>query len=111
TAEWYDALPVEEREALRQIPALEGLDPAKPFDDAARDLFLRAVYQAPSNIALVPFQDAMGGRQRINTPGTMDAANWSYRTEQSVEELLDDGAATERLAALVADTGRAPRKS
>jgi glycogen operon protein len=109
TAAWYDALPREEREALRQIPALEGLDPARPFDDAARDLFLRAIYQAPSNITLVPFQDAMGGRERINTPGTVDGANWSYRLDRTVEALREDGATLERLSALATETGRTPR--
>jgi 4-alpha-glucanotransferase len=110
TAGWYDGLAPEEREALRQIPALESLDPAKRFDDATRDLFLRAVYQAPSNIALVPFQDAMGVSDRINTPGTVDAANWSYRLDRTVEALLDDRDTLERLASLATDTGRTPRR-
>ncbi|HVV53122.1 MAG TPA: 4-alpha-glucanotransferase [Polyangia bacterium] len=110
TAAWYDRLSPEEREALRRIPALDHLDPGRPFDDAARDLILRAIYQAPSTIALIPYQDAMGLRDRINTPGTVDAANWSYRIDKTVEELLADRATTERLAALAADAGRAPRK-
>jgi 4-alpha-glucanotransferase len=109
TAEWYDNLSPEEREALRRVPALESLDPAKPFDDATRDLFLRAVYQAPSNIALCPFQDAMGSRDRINTPGTLDAANWSYRIAETVEALLEDRETLERLFSLATDTGRTPR--
>jgi 4-alpha-glucanotransferase len=111
TAEWYDHLPREEREALRQIPALESLDPEKPFDDTARDLLLRAVYQAPSTIALVSFQDAMGSPDRINTPGLVDAANWSYRTDRTVDELLADDATLARLASLATDTGRTPRSS
>jgi glycogen operon protein len=108
TAEWYDNLSADERQALRQIPALERLDPDRSFDEGIRDLFLQAVYQAPSTIALVPFQDAMGSRARINTPGTVDGANWSYRTERTVEELLADRATTARLAALAAETGRTP---
>jgi glycogen operon protein len=108
TAAWYDRLSPEERQALREIPALEHLAPEKPFDDATRDLILRAIYQAPSTIALVSFQDALGRRERINTPGTVGASNWSYRTGKTIEELLADEATIERLAGLATDTGRAP---
>jgi glycogen operon protein len=112
TAAWYDALPTAEREKLRRIPALAALDPARPFDEGARDLFLRAIYQSPSALALVLFQDAMGSRDRINTPGPPDAAagNWSYRIDRTVDELLSDGATSDRLARLAADTGRAPAR-
>jgi glycogen operon protein len=108
TAEWYDRLSREDRQALRQVPTLERLDPERPFDEATRDLLLRAIYQAPSTIALVSFQDALGLRERINTPGTVRARNWTYRTGRTVDELLADAATLERLAGLAADTGRAP---
>ena len=60
-------------------PPLGGLDPTRPFDDRVRDLLLAALYAAPSTLALIPFQDALGTRERINVPGTVDAANWTYR--------------------------------
>ncbi|HVV49998.1 MAG TPA: 4-alpha-glucanotransferase [Polyangia bacterium] len=106
TAAWYDALPPEERERLRQIPALKSIDPGKPFDDQVRDLLLRAIYEAPSTISLVTFQDAMGSRERVNVPGKVDPANWTYRTSATVEALLADASTIERLAALAADSGR-----
>src|SRR5204863_2662293 len=84
TAAWYDGLPVEEREKLRKVPALASLDPARPFDDQTRDLFLRALYQAPSVLALVPIQDALGTRERINAPGSDTPNNWTFRLERSV---------------------------
>jgi 4-alpha-glucanotransferase len=111
TADWYDALTPEEREKLRGIPALQSLDPAQPFGDEPRDLILRAIYQAPSTLALVPFQDALGTRDRINTPGTTGPENWSYRTHVTVDELLADDGTGERLAALAVDSGRKPPKS
>ena len=57
---------------------------------------------------LVLFQDAFGTRERINTPGTVDAANWAYRMPVTVEELSSDQATTERLAQLARDAGRSP---
>ena len=102
TAAWYDALSPEEREKLRTIPALRSLDPAKPFDDQARDAILRAMYAAPTL-----FQDAIGSRERINSPGTVEAANWAYRSEKTVDELLADEGTMDRLARLAVETGRA----
>ncbi|HKO93151.1 MAG TPA: 4-alpha-glucanotransferase, partial [Polyangiaceae bacterium] len=107
TADWYDALSREEREKLRTIPALAALEPDQPFDAHARDLILRALYAAPSTLALVLLQDALGTRERINTPGTVDPANWAYRMQQSVDELLADQENSQRLAQLAEQTGRA----
>ncbi|HET6146721.1 MAG TPA: 4-alpha-glucanotransferase [Polyangia bacterium] len=109
TAEWYDALGKEQREALRKLPRLGDLDPDKPFDDGVRDRLLATVYGAPSALALILYQDAIGTRERINRPGTVDAANWSYRIDRSVEELENETAHAERLARLATETGRAPR--
>jgi 4-alpha-glucanotransferase len=108
TAEWYDALSIEEREKLRKIPALASLDPQAPFGSRTRDAFLQAIYEAPSTLALVLFQDALGSRERINTPGTVDAANWSYRMPMTVEALAAERREAERLARIATTTGRAP---
>ena len=64
-----------------------------------RDAILELVYGAPSELCLVPFQDAMGARERTNTPGTVNDQNWSYRLPAPVQELARD-AAVERLRAL-----------
>jgi 4-alpha-glucanotransferase len=108
TAEWYDGLSAEDRERLRKIPALRELDPAAPFDERVRDLLLAAVYRSPSALALVPIQDVMGTRERINVPGTVAPSNWSLRLSATVEDLLADEATNERLARLAAEAGRNP---
>jgi 4-alpha-glucanotransferase len=108
TADWYDHLPAAERAALLKLPGLGELDPARPFDDGVRDALLKLIYSSPSTLALVPFQDAMGSRERINVPGTVDPANWTYRMAITVDALADDSATTNRLAKLASDTGRDP---
>jgi 4-alpha-glucanotransferase len=108
TAEWYERLSPEEREHLRQLPGLSGLDPKEPFDDRVRDALLRVIYAAPSTLCLVPFPDLMGTKDRVNAPGTVGAANWTMRAERSIAELLADEAGTTRLARLADDSGRAP---
>jgi 4-alpha-glucanotransferase len=102
-ADWYDALPPAERQALLRIPMLARLaGDASRFDDAVRDALLECVYASGSDLALIPFQDAFGARERVNVPGTVNAENWTYRMPIDVGAL--EG--TERLAALAARTGR-----
>ncbi|MDP9037344.1 MAG: 4-alpha-glucanotransferase [Myxococcota bacterium] len=108
TAEWYDSLSEDARAKLRELPSLTELDPGKPFDERTRDLLLAAVYGAPSTLSIVPFQDAMGTRERINVPATVNAVNWSYRMDRTVDDLLSDQANTDRLARIAADAGRSP---
>jgi 4-alpha-glucanotransferase len=107
SAEWYDALSVQRRAELLRLPHFAGLDPERGFDDRVRDALLKTLYSAPSTLAVVPFQDAMGLRERINVPGTVSDANWSYRLPMDVEALLADEPAISRLAVLAAETGRA----
>ena len=110
TAAWYDGLTLEERTKLQAVPGLGELDPQKPFDDRVRDLLLRVIYAAPSTLSLIPFQDVMGSRERVNVPGEAGAGNWSYRIGQTIDQLADDRANNERLARLAAETGRAPAR-
>ena len=98
---------LEDRERLRRIPALGGLDPAEPFGPAARDAVLRAIYASPSTLTLVTLEDLLGGRGRINDPGTPDG-NWTYRAPATIDELGADEELTARLATLASETGRAP---
>ncbi|HMI85419.1 MAG TPA: glycogen debranching protein GlgX [Polyangiaceae bacterium] len=106
TADWYDKLSVDERRELLHLPGMANLDPERGFDDRVRDALLKLIYGAPSTLALVPFQDAMGTRERINVPGTMTEENWSYRTAMDIDTLLGDETATQRLAALAGETDR-----
>jgi isoamylase len=106
TADWYDQLTVEQRTEFLRLPGLTDLDPARGFDDRVRDAILKTIYGAPSTLAIVPFQDAMGSRERVNVPGTLAQENWSYRLAMDVETLLGDEATSSRLAALSAETDR-----
>jgi 4-alpha-glucanotransferase len=107
-AEWYDSMPAVERAAFVQLPGLEALRRrgAARFDDAVRDTILGVVYGAGSDLLLLPFQDALGTRERVNVPGTVNDENWSYRMTGDVAQLLAGGATAERLRGLAARTGR-----
>jgi 4-alpha-glucanotransferase len=58
---------------------------------------------------VLPWQDVLGTRDRINLAGTMSDSNWAYRMTQNVEQLLEDPqsrASAERLAWLTASARR-----
>lgn len=106
-AEWFDGLPAEERDALMKVPGTEPIREAHRFDDRVRDALLQLLYQAPSRITILPLSDLLGTRERINTPGTVGSANWSFRMPESLAQLAQRVADRDRLRALAVATGRA----
>jgi len=106
-ADWYDALEDAEWRAFVDIPALAPLRERglRRFDSDVRDIILACVYGSGSDLILLPFQDALGSRGRVNVPGTVNAENWTYRMPVDVAEVGE----IERLADLAARSGRLGR--
>jgi len=107
-ADWYDGLTEAERSAFLAIPGLARLRERAPerFDAQVRDELLDLVYASGSDLVLLPFQDALGTRERINVPGTMTEANWTYRMPMEMAALAGDLATTRRLRELAARSRR-----
>jgi 4-alpha-glucanotransferase len=135
-ADWFEALSGEERTQLLALPQLEALreragvlpapvvvrapspgesppEPPRalagplPFDAQVRDALLALIYSAGSALALLPFQDLLGARERVNLPGTVSDDNWTYRIPMDMVALAADQATRERLGVLAARSGRA----
>jgi 4-alpha-glucanotransferase len=69
-AVWWEALTPIERKRF---------GPDSPhYDAAVRDHILERIYNAGSNLVLVPIQDVFGWPDRINLPATISDANWTY---------------------------------
>ena len=66
--------------ALRQAPA--------EFTPEVHEALLAAAETSGADLCVVPWQDVLGTTERINLPGTVQEANWSYRMPHPVEELL-----------------------
>jgi len=107
-ADWWDGMTDDERAAFVALPALAPLRARGrvPFDEGVRDAVLGLVYGAGSDLLLLPFQDALGLRDRINVPGTVTAENWTYRMPRDLSALHADRAAVDRLRALAIGAGR-----
>lgn len=110
-AEWWNAAPADERARMLRMLALA---PAATRDTGiafaqVRDAVLAALYASPSRMVMIPIQDLFGWRERINLPGTVGSANWSWRLPFAIEDLRDDPALAARLAELRAMAIRAGR--
>jgi 4-alpha-glucanotransferase len=108
-ADWYEALPTEERTQLLALPGLARLRERAPeaFDGEVRDALLALIYGSGSDLALLPFQDLLGARERVNLPGTVSDDNWTYRIPVDLVVLASDRGTTARLRGLAVQSGRA----
>jgi 4-alpha-glucanotransferase len=100
-AEWWRELPSAERREFAESLSLNGLDCKAPkLDDRGIDTILAALYSAASRYAFVPIQDAFGWEERLNTPGTQNAANWTWRLPFELEKCQANSEVVARAAAL-----------
>jgi 4-alpha-glucanotransferase len=101
-AEWWDSASLQERQGLLGLPVIReaGLSQESPYSDRTRDTLLEVLFAARSRLLILPIQDILGWRDRINTPGLVSDANWTWRLPWPVEDLMTDPAAVERAAFL-----------
>ena len=101
-ATWWEGMGFDERRhALTEIPSLRAVASRRDvekFGPEVHDAILDALYGAGSDWLLLPIQDVLGTRERVNTPATVGAANWSYRLASTIEELRRDERAMRRFA-------------
>jgi 4-alpha-glucanotransferase len=108
-AAWWDELPRAEREQMLRMLKIGSADAATVPFEVIHERMLAALYSAASKLVVVPLQDLLGWRGRINLPGTVGPANWSWRMPVDVEEALTAQAFQEslrRLRDLVRRTAR-----
>jgi 4-alpha-glucanotransferase len=106
---WEEELTPEMRRALAAVPAFAALhDAGDRLTDAVHVALLDGLYGASSALVVVPFIDAYAGRERINVPSTVSAANWTYRLPWTVGELRGEAGAAlgRRLRDLAARSAR-----
>jgi len=100
-AVWWESLTLGERRRF-------GSD-SPQFDAAVRDRLLEIMYNAGSNLVLLPIQDLFGWRDRINLPATISDANWTFVLPWPCDTMMLQPEAMERANALASwsyQTGR-----
>jgi 4-alpha-glucanotransferase len=100
---WEGATDEERRETARAFPEFEGVRVEQRCTPFIHHALLAAAMQSGSDLCVLPWQDVLGTRDRINLPGSMSDSNWAYRIAQDVDALLSEPetrGAAERLARL-----------
>lgn len=109
-ADWWESASPQEREATaRAYSTFHGLPVTQTFTPEIHKAMLSAALQASSELCILPWQDVLGTKDRINLPGSMSDANWAYRIAQYAEDLLQDPqtkAAAEQMERLTREGGR-----
>ncbi|MBI2877988.1 MAG: 4-alpha-glucanotransferase [Candidatus Tectomicrobia bacterium] len=100
-AVWWDEMEEEQSEVLK-LPALAHLREAevRRFNPIVQQALLDLLYGAGSDLVILPIQDLFGMRDRINTPGTTHAENWTYRLPWEIHQLESDPQLKEQTASL-----------
>lgn len=90
--EWWEALPEWERRAARELPSLASVPEERcaRYTEEVREALLESVYRAPSRLALLPVQDVLGLRDRVNVPNTVGPENWSWRLPWTTATMRED---------------------
>jgi 4-alpha-glucanotransferase len=110
-ADWWRAASMGERlQFARLLGNGDAIDVKRDdLDDCAIDAIIGSLYSAPSHIVITPVQDLFGWDGRINTPGTVNDANWKWRLPFSLDGFAHNSKVVQRAAALRAIAARCGR--
>jgi 4-alpha-glucanotransferase len=91
-AAWWEDLGAEERAAVTALPELQGRakDLRPTFTPAVHEALVSLLSGSGSDLVLFLLQDLLGTKERINTPATVGAHNWTYRLPAVVDDLRAD---------------------
>lgn len=85
---WMISLPWEREAVCRTFPELNSFQPPPAdFTPELHEALLRAALNASSGLCVLPWQDVFGEVERVNLPGTVSDANWTYRMKPEAEVL------------------------
>jgi 4-alpha-glucanotransferase len=106
---WWEKLADWERTEQLKQPQLSELGFEKRFVPEVHRALLDLAYSSSSDALLTPVTDALGWKDRMNTPGTVGPHNWTFRLPWTVERLFTEPeplAAAQHLAHLAERYGR-----
>src|SRR5262249_36861853 len=75
---------------LMEFAGMRDHEPPREFTDELWEAYTRAVLKSTSWLVIFQITDVFGWKTRFKTPGSVAAANWSYRLEPTVQQLNRD---------------------
>ena len=105
--EWWESMPDWQRANAWEMITGKKTDGKIPFDAGTRNQILRRVLGGASRMVVLPLQDIIGAGDRINTPGTVNNENWTYRAPLEPAQFHTTyGEEMRAFAELIKETGR-----
>ncbi len=102
---WWEELPAKDRAGLSKLANFG----EEVSDDGRLAALTDMLLASGADLTLMLAQELLGDRRRINTPGTVGGANWTYRLPSPIESLMTDADVTarfERVRRIARDTDR-----
>jgi 4-alpha-glucanotransferase len=93
---WWEGAPADEKEAVLAIPSVRARLAEEDrlralathgLPDPVRDALIETLYASGADVLILPIQDVVGWRDRINQPATVGAANWTWRLPWPVDRM------------------------
>jgi 4-alpha-glucanotransferase len=99
-ASWWERASEDERRKVSAIGTVQRLTNGAGIVhaslDQVRDVLLESLYASGSDLLLLPIQDVFGWRDRINEPGTVSDANWTFKLPWPIDRAGETPDARER---------------
>jgi 4-alpha-glucanotransferase len=91
-ATWWEGLGAEERKAVAALPELapHAAELGAAFTPQVHKALVDLLSSSKSGLVLFLIQDILGTKDRINTPATIGAHNWTWRLPSNIEDLRAD---------------------
>ena len=85
-ADWWDTVDAVEKKLFWKM--VSGEDGKPPAFTKARERILGRLLEGSSRIVILPIQDIVGSKDRVNVPGTIGDHNWTYRFPTTAEDFM-----------------------
>ena len=104
---WWETMDQRERANMWEMITAQKTDGLIPWNEDTQRAILYRVLGSASALVMFSWQDIIGTTDRINTPGTVSAANWTYRSAYTPAQAAQVYAARwEMLRGLLKETNR-----
>lgn len=85
--EWWQEIPSWQRANFWEMVSTQKTDGYVDWSKEVHKEILKRTLGSGSCLVILPFQDILGQEGRINTPGTVNEENWTYRTPFEPEQI------------------------
>ncbi|MBQ4494034.1 MAG: 4-alpha-glucanotransferase [Elusimicrobiaceae bacterium] len=85
--EWWQQMPAWQRANFWEMVSAKKTDGNVAWSKEVHKEILKRTLGSASCLVILPFQDILGEEGRINTPGTVNEENWTYRTPFEPEQI------------------------